>query len=257
MRRLAIALALSACALASAEPAAALTEHALSTVGAAPRLGVQLPLDLAFRDDAGRATTLGQALDGKPAILVFADYRCTSLCGPGLVLTAEALDQSGLRPGRDYRLVVLGLDAADPPAVAAAVRQKRMQTPAGRAAILLGGGPADRVAKAAGYRYLFDPKLGQYVHDTVIYALDRTGRVRAVLSEFTLDSAVLERALSDAPAPPPTILSQVRLLCHGLIADTGRWNRPVTTTLRIGGVATLALMAFGAFAAVARRRKRA
>jgi protein SCO1/2 len=171
------------------------------------------------------------------------------------VLTAQALDEAGLRPGRDYRLVVLGLDADDPPAVAAAVRKARLHGPAGRAAILLGGGPAARVAEAAGYRYLFDPKLGQYVHDTVIYALDRQGRVRAALSEFTLDPAVLRGALSDAPASPPPLLSQIRLLCHGLLADTGRWNAPVTTSLRIGAAATLALLALGAAAAVARRRK--
>jgi protein SCO1/2 len=226
-------------------------------VDATPRIGAQLPLGLGFRDDAGRVTTLGQALGGKPAILVFADYRCTSLCGPGLVLTSLALDQAGLKPGRDYRYVVMGLDQADPPAVAAAVRGTRLNNPAGRSAILLGGGPADQVARAAGYRYLFDPKVGQYVHDTIVYAVGPDGRVRTALSEFTLNPAELRAALSSRPAPQFPLLAQIRLLCHGLIADAGRWNAPVLLGLRIGGVAILLLFGLGAAVAFTGRRRRA
>ena len=251
MRRLAAALILL---LLTVRPASALTERALAAVGATPRIGAQLPLGLGFRDDFGRVTTLGQALGGKPAILVFADYRCTSLCGPGLVLTSLALDQAGLKPGRDYRYVVIGLNQADPPAVAAGVRRARLNSPAGRYAILLGSGPADEVARAAGFRYLFDPKVGQYVHDTVVYAVASDGRVRAALSEFTLSPAELRAALSRAPPPRLTLLSQIRLLCHGLVADAGRWNAPVTAGLRIGGLAVL--LAFGLAAAVAFTRTR-
>lgn len=255
MRRLAAALALLLL-VAAGQPAAALTEHALATVGAAPRIGAQLPLGLNFHDDTGRPLTLGQALGGKPTILVFADYRCTSLCGPGLVLTSLALDQAGLKTSA-YRYVVMGLDQTDPPAVAAAVRRTRLNSPAGRQAILLTQGPADQVARAAGYRYLFDPKVGQYVHDTVIYALGPGGRVRAALSEFTLSPAEIRAVLSKAPPPQLPLLSQIRLLCHGLIADTGRWNGQVLTGLRLGGVAILLLFGLGGAVAFTRRRRRA
>lgn len=253
MRRLAAALLLLLL-VSVGQPAAALTERALATVGATPRIGAQLPLNLSFHDDSGRPLTLGQALGGKPAILVFADYRCTSLCGPGLVLTSLALDQSGLKPAR-YRYVVMGLDQTDPPAVAAAVRRTRLNSPSGREAILLTGGPADQVARAAGYRYLFDRKVGQYVHDTVIFALGPDGRVRAALSEFTLSPAELRAVLSTTPPRQLPLLSQIRLLCHGLVADAGRWNGQVLVGLRIGGVAILALFALGGAVAFTRRRR--
>jgi protein SCO1/2 len=254
VRRLAAAFALL---LLAAGPASALTEAALSSVDAEPRIGAQLPLGLGFRDESGRPITLGQALGAKPAILVFADFRCTSLCGPGLVLTSLALDQAGLKPGRDYRYVVMGLDQADPAAVAAAVRRTRLNSPAGRYAILLGRGPVDQVARAAGYRYLFDAKVGQYVHDTVVYAVGPDGRVRGALSEFTLSPAELRAALSSAPPPKISLLSRIRLLCHGLVADAGRWNAPVLLGLRVGGSAILLLFGLGAAVAFTGRRRRA
>jgi protein SCO1/2 len=236
---------LALAALCLARPAQALTEAELSAVGASPRIGARLPLEARFRDDSGRPLTLGRALGGKPAMLVFADYRCTSLCGPGLVIAALALDRSGLNP-QDYSFVVVGLDAADPPALAARVREARLRGAAGRAAILLGGGPAGDVARAAGYRYLFDPAAGQFVHDTVAYAVDRDGRVRRALSEFTLDPGELRTALTaEAPARPASPWAQVRLLCHGLIADTGRWNASVLGGLKLGGLALLAALGLG------------
>lgn len=246
------ALALAAAAV-LAGPVQALTAHELSTVGARPRIGARLPLDTAFRDDAGRPTTLGRALGGEPAVLVFADYRCRSLCGPGLVLTALALDQTGLRPGRDYRFVVVGLDAADPPQLAASLRRARLQSPAGRAAILLGGGRADRVADAAGYRYLFDPALGQYAHDTVVFALDPQGRVRTGLSEFTLESSSLRAALTGTPTAG-SMFEQVRQVCHGIAADVGKWNAPVSDGLRTVAAVFLLLMGAGLAGALAWRR---
>jgi protein SCO1/2 len=248
-------LALALCAALTPRPATALTAHELAGVDAAPRVGSRLPLEAGFRDDAGRPETLGQALGGTPAILVFADYRCSSLCGPGLVLTALALDQTGLRPDRDYRFVVVGLDALDPPAVAASLRRARLSSPSGRAAILLGGGRPDLIARAAGYRYLFDAKLGQYVHDTVVYAVDPQGRVRGALSEFTLDPRELRSALANTPARSALAFDQIRLICHGLAADFGRWDGPALAGVRLGGLALLALLAAGLAAAVARRRR--
>ena len=82
-----------------------------------------LPLGLPVRDAAGQPLTLGEAIGGLPAVFAFADYDCTTLCGTALGLAAATLPGTGLRPGQDYRLVVLGLDAADGPDKARAMRQ--------------------------------------------------------------------------------------------------------------------------------------
>ena len=75
--------------------------------------GAALPMTLNFLDERGRQTTLAQAIGGVPAIVIFADYTCHTLCGPILEFAAAGLAKSGLRPGADYRVVVIGLDPKD------------------------------------------------------------------------------------------------------------------------------------------------
>jgi protein SCO1/2 len=96
--------------------------HAAEAPSLAPPPGAALPLDLPVRD-GGRATTLGEAMGGMPAVFAFADYGCTTLCGTAIGLAAAMLPGMGLVPSRDYRLVVLGLDLADGPKEAEAMRR--------------------------------------------------------------------------------------------------------------------------------------
>ncbi|MBV8684687.1 MAG: hypothetical protein JO111_17570, partial [Caulobacteraceae bacterium] len=123
---------------------AALTQAQESRVGIDPPPGAAAPQALAFEDGQGRPMTLGAALGGKPAILIFADYRCSDLCGPALVLTRAGLEKSGLTPGRDYRLVVVGLNPAETIADARAMEQREIAPdPAiARAATFLTGSAA-------------------------------------------------------------------------------------------------------------------
>ena len=50
-------------------------------IGLDQRLGEQVPLELAFRDEAGRSVRLKDYFDDKPVILVLVQYRCPMLCG--------------------------------------------------------------------------------------------------------------------------------------------------------------------------------
>src|SRR5712692_10943364 len=89
---------------------AGVTQAVLDDVAVEPPSDAALPLGLRFSDDSGQPRTLGDVLAGKPAILVFADYTCRTLCGPVLTFVAAGLERSGLAAGPDYGLVVIGLD---------------------------------------------------------------------------------------------------------------------------------------------------
>ncbi|MGH7010181.1 MAG: hypothetical protein ACREEX_05025, partial [Caulobacteraceae bacterium] len=158
MRLKAIALALFALFILPSAAGAALTQAQSALAEVDPPSHARAPLGLAFVDDAGHSTTLGAALAGKPALLIFADWRCTNLCGPALALTRVGLDRSGLRAGRDFRVVAIGLDPAQGPSDARAMRQREIASdPAvNRVSVFLSGNAAAiRAATSAfGYRYV-------------------------------------------------------------------------------------------------------
>ena len=56
----------------------------LQNVGIDQHLDGQVPADLAFVDDAGRAVKLGDYFGRKPLILNLVYYNCTMLCGEAL-----------------------------------------------------------------------------------------------------------------------------------------------------------------------------
>ena len=88
----------------------------VSQVGFDQKLGARLPLDLRFRDEAGREVRLGDYFGRRPVILALVYYRCPLLCNQvlnGLTRSLEAAlarRRQGLRrrgrqhqPGRDAR----------------------------------------------------------------------------------------------------------------------------------------------------------
>ncbi len=246
--------------LALAAPARAEPSRAdLARVGVNVPAGASAPLALAFRDQGGRATTLGAALGGRPGLLIFQDYRCRTLCGPTLAILAAAVKPSGLEPGRDFRLVAIGLNPRETPADAAAMQQARLGgDPALAAASRLLTGTAAAIAAAThavGYGYAYDPASGQYTHPVAAFALAPDGRVTRFLPEIALTGADLKTALGRAGRNEVgDLVDHLRLLCHELVPLAGRYDAAVQGGLRIGGVATLMLMAAAGAALVRRRR---
>src|SRR5215813_587312 len=53
---------------------------ALQNVGFQPPLNGQIPLDLHFREETGRAVHLREFFGQKPVVLAFVYYRCPMLC---------------------------------------------------------------------------------------------------------------------------------------------------------------------------------
>jgi len=257
IRRAAVAVALALTAPARADVTAA----DLGTVAAEPRPGAALPLDLSFIDDTGAARTLRAALGGTPAVLVFADYTCRTLCGPIVDFAATALRQSGLRPGSDFRLIVIGLDPKDGPDVARAMRVERIGTddPLARAAVALTGQPEAIAAatQSLGYRYTYDAAHDQYAHPAAAYVLDAQGRVTRVLSGLGLSGNDMRLALVAAgQGHVGTLGDRIRLLCYGYDPVRGIYTERITLMLETAAAITVAALggAILLMNAVARRR---
>jgi protein SCO1/2 len=253
---------LALCAVLTTPATAGFTSAQLAAISATPPPNAALPLQLSFRDDNGRPLTLAAAIGGVPAIVIFADYTCHTLCGPILEFTAAGLERSGLRPGVDYRLLVIGLDPKDDLDSARAMRAAHIDAadPIGRAAVFLSGGDADirAATTAVGFNYAYDAEHDQYAHPAAAYIVDAAGRVRRVLSPLGLDGGDLRLALVDAGnGAVGTFADRIHLLCYGYDPVRGIYTERITTVLEIAAAATLLAMVCVIFAMTRRERRRA
>jgi len=263
MRRAALLLL----ALAAALPAhAALTPAELAEVGTRPPSDAHLPIGLSFVDQHGAPYTLEAA--PIPTVLLFADYTCRHICGPGMTLTAGALHDAGEKPGRDYRMVVIGLDQ-DGPAKARALAAERLGAlPAEAKAITLLTGSPETVARAEralGYHAVYDAVNDQFAHDASILVFAPDGRLSDLLPETATTPPQLAKAIAEAkagkayaPPPPkadPGIIGQITAICYGFAAAHGVYGPTIVLGLRIGGVLLCLALAGWIIRNVRRRRR--
>jgi protein SCO1/2 len=159
----------------------------LNTVKIDQRLGQQLPLDATFRDETGKTVKLGAYFGKKPVILSLVYYQCQILCMEDLNGLVGALEMVNLSPGKDFQVVIVSIDPAETPAMAAAKkafyvkRYGRPETEAGWH-FLTGSQPdITALAKAVGWGYVRlpqpDGKPAMFAHASSIEVVTPEGRM--------------------------------------------------------------------------------
>ena len=124
----------------SGNPATGLPK-VLSDVRIEQKLDQQLPLDLAFRDEAGQTVKLGQYFGQKPVVLALVYYDCPMLCTQvlnGMITSFRVLP---FQVGKEFDVVTISFDPRETAELAAQkksstsiiclTRWRRAQTPAG------------------------------------------------------------------------------------------------------------------------------
>jgi protein SCO1/2 len=159
----------------------------LNTVKIDQRLGQQLPLDAAFRDETGKTVKLGDYFGKKPVILSLVYYQCQILCMEDLNGLVGALEMVNLTPGKDFQVVIASIDPAETPAMAAAKkafyvkRYGRPETEAGWHFLTGGQSDITALAKAVGWGYVRlpqpDGKPPMFAHASSIEVVTPEGRM--------------------------------------------------------------------------------
>lgn len=243
MRRLA---ALTLC-LAATPALAGLVESDIARAGLAPGPGARVPLALSFRTPEGAGTTLDRAIGGRPVLLLPIDYGCRMTCGPALAIVADALARTGLRPGADYRLVLVGLDPDSDGATARAFAAAQVGDPALTSAtsVLIGNPSSLRtLTEAIGYGYVRDVENGAFAHPTGLVALTADGRVARALSTLALDATDLRLALVEAgEGRVGGIGDRLALLCYGFDPVHGIYTASVERVLAAAAALTVGALA--------------
>ncbi len=234
---------------------------ALREIGFDQNIDQKLPLDATFRDEEGKAVTLGSYYGKRPVLLAFIYYECPMLCTQVLNAMTATISTMSLTAGKDFELVLVGIDPRETPAQAAAKKTEYLRRYKREGAevgwhFLTGDEPQiQRVAKAAGFRYAWDEQTQQYAHPTGIIVTTTDGRLARYLFGIEYGPRDLNLSLVEASeGKVGTFADQLLLYCYHYDPMTGRYGIYVMRTLRVAGVATVLLI--GTFIVVMVRRER-
>jgi protein SCO1/2 len=262
MKRLSAVLALVLLARAlEAQPGA---PSPARDVGFDQHLGAQLPLDLAFQDEAGRDVHLRDYFGRKPVLLSLVYYSCPMLCSLATEGLVRSLKGMSFDVGREFDVVTVSFDPREGPRLA---REKRdgVLRAYGRAGaaegwhFLTGKEEAIReLTRAVGFRYVWDADSRQFAHATGIVTLTPHGKVARYLFGIDYPSKDIRFGLMEATSERiGSLVDQLLLLCYHYDPKMGRYTPAVLGVLRVAAGLTVLVVASGIVLALRRDRRRA
>jgi protein SCO1/2 len=172
-----------------------------SRLGVEEHLGSRIPLDLTFRDEAGKPVRLADLVTG-PTIILPVYYGCTNVCTFLQGGLARVLPEVKRRPGGEYRVISFSFDETEGPQLAA--RSKRMYLTSMSSSFPEEGwrfltgdaGSIRRLADAAGYR--FERKGRDFIHPVASFVVSRDGTIVRYLYGTTFLPKDLTLAFTEA-----------------------------------------------------------
>jgi len=235
----------------------------LDKVGIAQHLDQQLPLNLTFTDDAGKQVQLGSYFGSKPAILALVYYQCPMLCSEELNGLVSALLMVDETPGRDFNVIVVGIDPSEGTDLAAAKKRsyvKRYGKPetADGWHFLTGTQPSiDALTHSVGFGYVKIPgpdgKLTQFAHASAIQIVTPQGKLAQYYMGVEYSPKDLRLGLAEASnnrigSPVDNILTY----CYHYDPGTNKHSLIVARVVQLGGLVTM--VSLGGFMFVMFRR---
>jgi protein SCO1/2 len=233
----------------------------LSKIGIDQRLNAQVPLDLPFVDESGRAVRLGDYFGKRPVILALVYYECPMLCTQVLNGLVSALGTLTFEVGREFDVVAVSINPREGPGLATQKkaayleRYGRPQSAAGWHFLTGREEHIRRLADTVGFRYAYDAEIGQYAHGAGVEVLTPKGVVSRYFYGIEYSPRDIRLGLVEASEERiGTPVDDVLLLCFHYGPTTGKYGATALGMVRIGAVLTVA--AFLVFLVVSLRRER-
>ncbi len=225
-------------------------------------LGESLPLDASFVASDGKQVTLGELFDGSgPVVLNFAYHSCPVMCSTVLEQTIESLGEQKWNVGREYSVVSISIDPKDTPKSAAGKKSQAIEMygrggEAGWHFLTGDESQIERVARAAGFPYRWDPVDQQYVHPGAMIIVTPKGRIARYLIGIDYDQKDVRLGLLEA-AEEKTLdtVETLLLFCYRYDHEARGYVLFAENFMRIGG-ALVALALLGALFLLWRREFR-
>jgi protein SCO1/2 len=237
----------------------------LGAVSFEQRVQEFIPLDVVFWDETGRQVPLRAYFGRQPVILSLVYYDCPNLCTLVLNGLLKTLRVISLTAGEHFNILVVSINPADTPALAAAKKAQYVRG-YGRAGaangwhFLTGSSEAiQRLAQAVGFHYTYDAARDQFAHASGIMVLTPQGQLARYF--YGVEYAPRDVRLSLVEAAADKIgspIDQLLLLCYHYDPQSGTYSLAVLRALRVAGIATVLALGTGVGVMLHReRRKRA
>ncbi|HEU4653936.1 MAG TPA: SCO family protein [Steroidobacteraceae bacterium] len=215
-----------------------------SKVGWDQHVGTQLPLDLSFTNSEGQSVPLGTIFNDKPVVLAFVYFSCPELCPEVLAGIQQALRNAGLVVGENYDLIGISIDPRDT-ATNAATRLRHFPPEVRAHAQLLttDDDHAARLARAAGFRYVYDAEHQQFAHPAGFLIATPNGKISRYFFGVRYDPAALRSAIASAQqGSVSSVVRQLLLVCFHFDPTQGPYSAAIMGGLRIVSIALLAVV---------------
>ncbi len=225
------------------------------------RLDEPLPLDLPFRDEAGRNVVLGDYFGERPVILALVYYDCPMLCTLVLNGLQTCLDVVSFAAGSEYEVVVVSIDPTETPQLAARKKDayladhKRPGDAEGWHFLTGEQASIDALAEAVGFKYVYDPDSDQYAHASGIMVATPAGKLARYFYGVEYSARDVSFALMEASENRiGSLTDQLLLFCYQYDPETGTYGAAIFFIMRVAAVLTL--VALGGGILLMRRRER-
>jgi len=222
----------------------------LTNVGIEQHLDAQVPADLNFTDDTGRAVRLGDYYGKKPLILNLVYYNCPMLCGETLAGLTGSMKMIKFDVGREFDVLTVSFNPQETPQLAAEKKKdylKRYGRPNAAAGWHFLTGPADSInalTKSVGFQYQYDAAKNQYAHATAIMVLTPQGRISRYFYGVDFPPKDLRMGVVEASEGKiGNAVDQVLLYCYHYDPAAGKYGAVVANMLKIGGAITVLILA--------------
>jgi protein SCO1 len=231
----------------------------LNNISIEQKLNGQVPLDLPFTDENGRAVKLGDYFGTKPVVLALVYYDCPMLCTEVLNGMVSAFSVLKFDIDKEYDVVTVSFDPREKPELAAAKKAtylRRYGRPGAEQGwhFLTGQQAAiTALTQGVGFHYQWDTQTQQFAHATALMMLTPQGKIAQYYYGIEYPPKDLRLALVEASQNRiGNVVDELLLYCYHYDPEQGKYSATIMRVLRLMGVATMLCLGTLLFAMIRR-----
>jgi len=240
------------------------SKELLAQVGVDQKMDAQIPLDLQFKDEDGKAVRLGEYFGRHPVMVTMLQMTCDQVCSAQIEAMTRTMNDMSFSAGKEFEVLNVSIDPREGPLVAQDAKEdwlKNYHRPTAKAGWHFLTGDQKNIhalAAALGIRYIWHEPTKQYIHpDGIVVATPDGKTSRYFLSFADYNQQYFKFAIMEASKERVgSVVDNIALSCFHYNPNTGKYSFQIMEFLRIVGAAFVVgtLLAILGMVAMERRR---